>query len=434
MTNTHEIRSATNEKAVLVSLVLKSEQISQEAVQYSLEELQSLAETAGVEAVASIVQSRDTVDKAWFVGKGKVDEIRSVAEMHDADVVIFNQELSGAQVRNLEAAIDRKMIDRTQLILDIFAQRAKTREGKIQVELAQLQYLLPRLAGHYQNLSRLGGGIGTRGPGETKLETDRRHIQRRIRDLRIQLGEITRHRQLHRSRRRRSGIFQVALVGYTNAGKSTLLNRLTAAEVFAENKLFATLDPTSRRLELPNGREIVLTDTVGFIQQLPHDLVAAFRATLEEVNEADLILHVVDSSSAMRDQQIAVVEDVLEQLGAHQKEQIIVFNKTDLLPPPERELLFADRPSIKISALNDEDLERLTDFLQQKMEHETRLYRLPVSRGDLIARLYEMGKCKLLATEEEISETMLFELRAHSHVLRQFEHELEAYRVFEEDQ
>jgi len=427
---TFDTGSTIDEKAILVSLELKSRHLSEEAVEHSLEELRSLAETAGVETVEAVVQYRDSVDAAWFIGKGKVEEIRMLKEQHEANVVIFNQELSGAQVRNLEGAMDCKIVDRTQLILDIFAQRAKTREGKLQVELAQLQYLLPRLAGHYKNLSRLGGGIGTRGPGETQLETDRRHIQRRIRDLREQLTEVTRHRQLHRAQRRRSGVTQIALVGYTNAGKSTLLNRLTKADVLAENKLFATLDPTSRRLELPNGQELVLTDTVGFIQQLPHDLVAAFRATLEEVNEADIILHVVDSSSSMRDQQMAVVEDVLDELGAHDKEMVVIFNKIDLVPPHERELLIASEPALKISAYEDADLERLLLFLQQKLEEDIRLYRLPASRGDLIARLYQMGECEPRSSEaDESSDWIVYQLRASKDVLQQYGHELEEYRM-----
>ena len=245
-----------------------------------------------------------------------MQELRAAAEELGATTAIFDQELSGAQVRNLEEALDLKIIDRTQLILDIFAQRAKTREGIIQVELAQLSYLLPRLSGHGKNLSRLGGGIGTRGPGESKLETDRRHIRGRITDLKHTLEEVVRHRTLHRERRRKAGVQQVALVGYTNAGKSTLLRELTQADVYVENQLFATLDPTSRNWKLPSGKEVVLTDTVGFIQNLPHDLIAAFRATLEEVNEADLVLHVIDGASEMREEQIAVVERILQELGA----------------------------------------------------------------------------------------------------------------------
>jgi len=421
------------ERAILVSLELKNEQRSEEAVCHSLDELRSLAETAGVEPLTSVVQHRDSIDSAWFIGKGKVEEIRALKESLGANVILFNQELSGAQVRNLESAIDCKNIDRTQLILDIFAQRAKTREGRLQVELAQLQYLLPRLAGHYSNLSRLGGGIGTRGPGETKLETDRRHIQRRIRDLREQLAEVARHRKLHRAQRRKTGVTQIALVGYTNAGKSTLLNRLTNADVLAENKLFATLDLTSRRLALPSGLEVVLTDTVGFIQQLPHDLVAAFRATLEEVNEADIILHVVDSSSPMRDEQMKVVNEVLDELGAGGKDRVVVFNKIDLLTPSERESLISQEPSLGISAFSDEDLERLKLFLQNKLDQAEYVYRIPAARGDLIARLYQLGEVSMLDEEASEDGMVAYRVRASETRHRQYARELGEYRVKQEE-
>lgn len=424
-----ETQASVQERAILVTVEMKSKEQSEEAVQHSLEELRSLAETAGVETVETVVQYRDSIDAAWYIGKGKVEEIRMLKEMHEANVIIFNQELSGAQVRNLESAIDAKIIDRTQLILDIFAQRAKTREGKLQVELAQLQYLLPRLAGHYKNLSRLGGGIGTRGPGETQLETDRRHIQRRIRDLKEQIEEVKRHRQLHRTKRRRSGVTQLALVGYTNAGKSTLLNRLTKADVLAEDKLFATLDPTSRRLTLPNGLDLVLTDTVGFIQNLPHDLVAAFRATLEEVNETDIILHVVDSSSPMRDQQMAVVEEVLAELGAQGKDRIVIFNKIDLLTPEEQDTLIAKDPWLRISAYSDEDLERLVQYLQDRLEEEEHLYRIPITRGDLIAKIYRIGGVVRQEEEEAEAESILLRVSARSSILAQVARELEDYRV-----
>lgn len=424
-----ETQASVQERAILVTVEMKSKEQSEEAVQHSLEELRSLAETAGVETVETVVQYRDSIDAAWYIGKGKVEEIRMLKEMHEANVIIFNQELSGAQVRNLESAIDAKIIDRTQLILDIFAQRAKTREGKLQVELAQLQYLLPRLAGHYKNLSRLGGGIGTRGPGETQLETDRRHIQRRIRDLKEQLEEVKRHRQLHRTKRRRSGVTQLALVGYTNAGKSTLLNRLTKADVLAEDKLFATLDPTSRRLTLPNGLDLVLTDTVGFIQNLPHDLVAAFRATLEEVNETDIILHVVDSSSPMRDQQMAVVEEVLAELGAQGKDRIVIFNKIDLLTPEEQDTLIAKDPWLRISAYSDEDLERLVQYLQDRLEEEEHLYRIPITRGDLIAKIYRLGGIVRQEEEESDAESILLRVSARSSILAQVAREFKDYRV-----
>lgn len=382
----------TQERAVLVSLVLKERGANAELAEYSLQELVRLAETAGVTVMETMKQSRDQADSKWLIGKGKVQELKERLRELDAQTAIFDQELTGIQVRNLEEALDVKIIDRTQLILDIFAGRAKTREGILQVELAQHSYLLPRLVGHGKNLSRLGGGIGTRGPGETKLETDRRHIRNRIGELKRQLEEVTKHRKLHRERRRKSGVYQVALVGYTNAGKSTLLRQLTAADVLVENQLFATLDPTSRTLELPNGKEVVITDTVGFIQNLPHDLVAAFRATLEEANEADLILHVVDSAIDMREEQMKVVLEVLEELGARGKEMITVFNKIDLCQPGQVELLTpGEGEFIRLSAYNQGDLERLKLLIQDKMAGGLRSFRIPAVQGDKISLAYRLG-------------------------------------------
>ncbi|HZG56069.1 GTPase HflX [Paenibacillus sp.] len=395
MTTSTEIK----DRAILVSLVTGDE--NDDLIQYSLEELVRLAETAGVEVLDTALQKREKADSKWFIGKGKVEEVRVRLRELEGTTVIFNQELSGGQVRNLEEALDAKIVDRTQLILDIFAQRAKTREGILQVELAQLSYLLPRLSGHGKNLSRLGGGIGTRGPGETKLETDRRHIRNRITDLRRQLDEVTRHRKLHRERRKKSGVYQVALVGYTNAGKSTLLNRMTNADVYAENLLFATLDPTSRSMPLPSAGEVVLTDTVGFIQQLPHDLVAAFRATLEEVLEADLILHVVDASSPMREEHIRVVEEVLKELGAQGKETITVYNKIDLCAPGDCDMIPSGPDAIQLSALNDAHLDALKDMLERRLMGEVVTFRFPIERGDLIALAYRTGDVLESETEDD---------------------------------
>ncbi|WP_042161907.1 GTPase HflX [Paenibacillus gorillae] len=381
------------EKAVLVSLVTPEIKRGTGDPEHSLQELIQLAETAGVEVLTTMVQNKEARDTKWFIGKGKVEELRAIAEELGATTAIFDQDLSGAQVRNLEESLDLKIVDRTQLILDIFAQRAKTREGIIQVELAQLSYLLPRLSGHGKNLSRLGGGIGTRGPGESKLETDRRHIRGRISDLKAQLEEVVRHRKLYRQRRKKSGAIQVALVGYTNAGKSTLLRELTNADVYVENQLFATLDPTSRILELPNGREVILTDTVGFIQNLPHDLIAAFRATLEEVNEADLVLHVVDSSSPMREEQMAVVDRILEELGASGKPTITLFNKKDLYEGDMRQMLRGTSgDSILINAYDPGDQETLRQHIQDKLTGDTITFVLPANRGDLIALAYRSGE------------------------------------------
>ncbi|MDF2722885.1 MAG: GTP-binding protein [Paenibacillus sp.] len=391
----YEVEEVRPDKAIVVSLVLKSSKMSEKTVNDSLAELIALAETAGVEVVHEAVQSKDSVDSAWYIGKGKVLELRDVAAQLGANTAIFDQELTGAQVRNLERALDLKIIDRTQLILDIFAQRAKTKEGQLQVELAQLTYLLPRLSGHRVNLSRLGGGIGTRGPGETKLEMDRRHIRNRIHELRGALQEVKRHRLIHRERRKKTGIVQAALVGYTNAGKSTLLNRLTGADVFAVDKLFATLDPTSRTLQLPNGQEILLTDTVGFIQHLPHDLVAAFRATLEEVGEADLIVHVVDSTSEMLERQMEVVEEVLQELGVYDKPRIVVLNKTDLLPDEQTRLWASSSisaaESVRVSAFSEASLESLKAAIQQRLIGEMKRFRIPAGRGDLISLIYRLG-------------------------------------------
>jgi len=385
---THDIQTEQQARAILVSLYTQQDKRNGVNAEGSMEELVSLAETAGVEVLEQLTQNKEKPDFRWFIGKGKVEELRILVDALEANTVIFDQELSGAQVRNLEEQLDAKIIDRTQLILDIFAQRAKTREGILQVELAQYNYLLPRLSGQGKNLSRLGGGIGTRGPGESKLEIDRRHIRTRVTELKRQLEEIMRHRTLYRERRKKTGIVQVALVGYTNAGKSTLLKQLTDADVYIQDQLFATLDPTSRNLELPGGKEIVLTDTVGFIQNLPHDLIAAFRATLEEVNEADLILHVVDASAERRDEQMQVVDEILQELGSGNKPQVILYNKIDLCTPQQLEMLPADQTHLRISAYNESDLEAVKTIIQDQLAGGTRIYRIPAERGDLISQLY----------------------------------------------
>jgi GTP-binding protein HflX len=423
-TTSHMVEKEIDDRAVLVSLVTQKQKKNELLAEYSLQELVKLAETAGVLVLETLTQNKETKDSKWFIGKGKVEELKVRLEELGGNTAIFDQELSGAQVRNLEAALDVKIIDRTQLILDIFAQRAKTREGIIQVELAQLSYLLPRLSGQGKNLSRLGGGIGTRGPGESKLETDRRHIRGRIDELKAQLEEVVRHRTLHRERRKKTGVFQVALVGYTNAGKSTLLKQLTQADVYIENQLFATLDPTSRTMELPSGKEIVLTDTVGFIQNLPHDLVASFRATLEEANEADLILHVVDSSTDMRNEQMRVVAEVLEELGAHQKEQLTVFNKIDLCSQEDMEMLSTEGEFLKISAYNTDDLERLRIAIQEKLMGESKEFRIPADKGDIISLMYRIGD--VLETDVD-GEDMLFKVRVNKDDYVKLAYQLVAY-------
>lgn len=315
------------EKVILMAL----DQGIGPSIDMSITELQGLAETAGAEVVELIIQKRPRPDHRYFLGLGKLKELSELCAEAEVNLVICDQELTPSQQRNIEEVLGVMVIDRTQLILDIFARRAGTKEGKLQVELAQLNYMLPRLVGRRVELSRLGGGIGTRGPGETKLEVDRRRIRERITSLKKELEEVKKHRQLHREGRRDIPFPLVSLVGYTNAGKSTLLNILTGSDVLAEDKLFATLDPTTRKVQLPTNESILLTDTVGFIQNLPHHLVAAFRATLEEVVEADLLLHVVDINDPHWERQMQAVEQVLTSLGAAEKETILVFNKSDLI-------------------------------------------------------------------------------------------------------
>ena len=323
-----------------------------------------MAKTAGAEVVAKTYQKRDKPDSALFLGKGKIQEISLLVQEHNANLVICDDELSPSQQRNLEQVLGAKVIDRTELILDIFAQRAQSHEGKLQVELAQLKYKMPRIGGQGLVLSRLGGGIGTRGPGETKLEVDKRRIRSRINDIEKLIENVKKHRQLHRENRIASNIPTIALVGYTNAGKSTLLNKLTAAEVLAEDKLFATLDPTTRKIVLPNGQEALLTDTVGFIQKLPHQLVSAFRATLEEVKVADLLLHVIDASHINYEEQMQAVISVLKELKIVDKPTVLVFNKVDKI---DEEItinkLLQYHNSVAISAKDGQKLENLMDLI-----------------------------------------------------------------------
>ena len=316
------------EKAILVGLERPG---CQEQYEISMDELALLARTAGAKVAAVITQKRRAPDPAYYIGEGKVEELAEEARKHGADLVIFNEELSASQIRNLDGLIHIKITDRTAIILDIFARRARSRDGKLQVELAQLQYLLPRLIGLGSQLSRLGGGIGTRGPGETQLESDRRVIRRRIGELKREIASLRRHRSLHRQRRQKSGIPLISLVGYTNAGKSTLLNALTGSELYTEDKLFATLDPSVRRGTLENGRNVLFADTVGFIHHMPKTLETAFRATLEEIAAADLLLHVVDLSHPEYGSQISVVREHLKRIEPdYYLRELLVFNKMDL--------------------------------------------------------------------------------------------------------
>src|SRR5919198_2820707 len=377
-------RPAVRERAVLVGL-------SDGLEDHSLDELAALARAAGAEPVGRVVQSRGAPDPATFVGKGKVAQIHDLVHTTDADAVILDDELSPGQLRNLEERLRVKVLDRTALILDIFALHARSGEGKLQVELAQLNYLLPRLRGWGEAMSRLGGGIGTRGPGETKLEIDRQHIRRRIAKLNREMNGLSRSRKLKRSRREASGIPQVAIVGYTNAGKSTLMNALTSAGVVVANQLFATLDPTTRRIALPGGRKATISDTVGFVGKLPHDLVEAFRSTLEEVTVTSLVLHVADAASPALDHQIAAVRQVLREIGAGDLPEVLALNKADLLTDEERAALALDHPeAVFISALRSEGLdallERVARTLPQPPVEVTLL--VPFEREDVVARLY----------------------------------------------
>ncbi|MFA4844513.1 MAG: GTPase HflX [Candidatus Margulisiibacteriota bacterium] len=341
------------ERAVLVGV-----EIGREAP--ALEELARLADTAGADTVATLTQKRERPDPKYFIGSGKIEELKALAAEHRANLAIFDHPLSPSQTRNIEDSSGLKVIDRTELILDIFAQHARSREGKLQVELAQSTFLLTRLGGRGVMMSRLGGGIATRGPGETRLEYDRRHIRAKICALKKQIDKVRQERQVKRERRRQARIPTVALVGYTNSGKSTLLNALTKAGVLTEDKLFATLDPTVRRLYLPSGRVVLLTDTVGFIQKLPHQLVAAFQATLEEVSEADLLLHVIDAAHQGYEQQISAVYEVLEELHSIAKPLISIFNKADQLEKKlSKKTLAKYKPAVVISALRGEGLKEL---------------------------------------------------------------------------
>lgn len=336
----------------------------------SLEELKQLADTAGATVIKKFIQKRPKPDPAFFIGRGKVQELALYAQQENIDLCIFDDELSPAQQRNIESVMGIRILDRTALILDIFAQRARTNEGKLQVEMAQLQYALPRIMGKGLMLSRLGGGIGTRGPGETKLEVDRRRIRDRIAFIKDQIEKVKAVRSLHRSKRKKNNVFEVSLVGYTNAGKSTLLNTLTNSDIYAKDQLFATLDPTTRQLTLPNKQEIIITDTVGFIQRLPHQLIAAFRSTLEVVTEADLLVHVIDVSHELYKEQAAAVHEVLKEIGAETKPVITVYNKIDKLPPDSKlaDRLALEEDTVCISAAKKLNLETLQQMIESHLK------------------------------------------------------------------
>ena len=361
----------------------------------SVEELGLLARSAGAQVVGRLIQERSRPDPATLIGRGKVDDVARLSERNQADVVMFDDDLSPAQQRNLERGVGRKTLDRTQLILDIFARRARTREGRLQVELAQLDYLLPRLAGQGALLSRLGGGIGTRGPGETKLETDRRRIRQRIQSVRREIDKVRRERHTRREARQRREYPIVALVGYTNAGKSTLFNALTAGGAAISDQLFMTLDPLVRRARLGPGVDVLVVDTVGFIQKLPHGLVAAFRATLEEVAEADLLLHVIDASAEDHAQREAAVTRVLEEIDASERPRIAVFNKCDRLPAGRVSALLASAPgAVAVSASDGQGLPDLRQAIAERLSLSLRRVRVQLAASDAraIAALYGAGR------------------------------------------
>ena len=402
---------SSSERALLVSL-----DTGDFDAQVSLEELAELARSAGAEVRGSVLQRRSAPDPATCIGAGRLEEIRQVCQNDDIDLLIFDRELTATQHRNLEDLSGVRVVDRTTLILDIFAGRAHSAEGRLQVELAQLQYLLPRLAGQGTALSRLGGGIGTRGPGETQLETDRRHIRRRIGYLKNQLEQVKKRRALTRQRREKEGRLTVALVGYTNAGKSTLMNALTAAGVLAEDRLFATLDPTARTLRLPDGREVLLVDTVGLVRRLPHQLVEAFHSTLEEAAQADAILNVCDAASPEAEEQLQLTEDLLRELRAEEADRpepptLRVYNKCDLLGGP---IALGGRRAVAISAATGAGLTQLLDTLAAVLPPDRRRVQvlIPFREGALAERCRRQGAVeKEQFTPEGVQMTVTLGLR-----------------------
>jgi GTP-binding protein HflX len=387
------IERSFRERIVLVGVTMGGH--TDEETDEGLDELSLLIDTAGADEAARVTQRRDVPDSAFYIGKGKVEELKEVCLALDADTVVFDNELTPGQQYNLERALGRTALDRTAVILDIFAQNAHTQEGKAQVELAMLRYRLPRLRrGAKAGLSQQGGGIGTRGPGETRLEVDRRRIMRRIEKLERDLKDLQRTRSTQRKSRSRSGLASVVIVGYTNAGKSTLLNSLTRAGVLVEDRLFATLDPTTRRLSLPGGEPVLLTDTVGFIRALPHGLVESFKSTLEVAAAADMLVHVVDGSATHPDQQITAVREVLAEIGADSVPEFIVFNKADMLDDHGAALVEEYQGAVAVSALQNQGMDVLLRRLSDRMRAISKVTELlvPFERGDIVASVHREGE------------------------------------------
>lgn len=387
---------------VLLMAVLH-DKMEEEIFYYSVEELKSLAKTAQGTVVDTIIQKRPSPHRKYYIGEGKLREVEEWLEEREIDVVIANEELTGAQARNLQEQLGVKVIDRSQLILDIFASRARTKEGKLQVELAQYDYMLPRLHGQGTALSRLGGGIGTRGPGETKLETDQRHIRNRMDEIKRRLKQVVNQREQYRENRRRNHLFQVAVVGYTNAGKSTLFNQLTKSNSYEEDQLFATLDPLSRKMALPSHMQVLLTDTVGFIQDLPTALVAAFRSTLEEVKEADLILHVMDVHAPNREEQARTVSRLLTELGADNVPALTIYNKKDLIDADS--FVPSAFPYLLVSAFADQDIRLIKQQVEELVKEIWMDYEgfLPEHEANKLARIRQ----HTIITEQQYDETSL---------------------------
>jgi len=395
-----ELKNTQIERAILVAV--RTPDISKDKVEEHLDELELLSETAGAESVFKILQDRGRVDSAYFIGKGKAEEIAQLVEMNDINLIIFDDDLTATQVRNLEKLMNKKILDRSGLILDIFASHAKTNEAKTQVELAQLQYMLPRLTRAWTHLSKQYGGIGTKGPGETQIETDRRMIRTRISKLKEKLVDIE-SRQLTKSSNRKNFI-KASLVGYTNAGKSTLINLLTGADVLAENKLFATLDSTTRAFDLDKNKQILISDTVGFIRKLPHNLVASFKSTLNVVREADVILHVIDCTHPYFEDHIKVVEDTLQELDAHKKVQLKIFNKVDAVESHEMLEYIKNKfpDAILISAMKGMNIGKLKEYLTEIYEENfvEHTIEIDASKSKIISQIHTLAEVQSITYNE----------------------------------